>query len=81
MEKLEKFTFEKEDGTTVEANVLGCFTVKEIGKTYLLYNIEGDSVEASLVEEKGNVLELKDITEEDKETVEKIITEVIGDVE
>lgn len=81
MEKLEKFTFEKEDGTTVEANVLGCFTVKETGKTYLLYNIEDDSVEASLVEEKGNVLELKDITEEDKKTVEKIITEVIGDVE
>ena len=79
MEKLEKFNFEKEDGTTVEANVIGCFTIKELGKTYLLYNIEGDTVEASLVVDKGNVLELKDITEEDKFAVEKLITEIMGE--
>lgn len=78
MEKLEKFKFVKADGTEVEANVLGCFTIKETRKTYLLYNSEGDTVDASLVIDKGNVLELQDITDDDKVAVEKLVTEIMG---
>lgn len=77
MKKLEKFIFEKEDGTQVQANVIGCFTVKELGRTYLLYSVDGDTVDASLVVDKGNVVELKEIDEDDKYAVEKIIAEII----
>ncbi len=82
MEKLEKFSFEKEDGTVVNANIVGCFTVKEIGKTFLLYNTDGnDSVDVSLVVNKGNVVELNDISDEDLESVEKLISLVASEEE
>ncbi len=78
MEKLEEFTFYKEDGTKVEAKVLGCFTVVETGKTFLLYNAgDDDSVDASLVLDKGNVLELKEISAEDEEAVEQLVTNIL----
>ena len=79
MEKLEQFTFYKQDGTKVEAKVLGCFTVVETGKTFLLYNVDGDdSVDASLVIDKGNVLELKEISAEDQEAVEQLVTDLLN---
>lgn len=82
MEKLEKFIFTKEDGTQVEATVLGCFTIKETGKTFLLYNSgNDDSVDASLVVDKGNILELKDISPEDKYAVEKLVDEIMSEEE
>ena len=80
MEKLEKFTFFKQDGTQVEATVLGCFTVVETGKTFLLYNVgDDDSVDASLVVDKGNVLELKDISVEDQYAVEQLVTDILSE--
>ena len=74
MEKLEKFSFQKDDGTVVEASVIGCFTIKELNKTFLLYNTrKDDTVDASLVVDKGNVIELQNISEADKYAVEKLI--------
>ena len=78
MKKLEKFTFEKEDGTTVEANVLGCFTIKELDKTYLIYTVDDSTTEASIIVQNGEVLELKNIDDDDKYAVEKLISEMIG---
>lgn len=77
MEKLEKFTFEKEDGTLVDAKVLGCFTIKELDKTYLIYTTDNNTTEASMVIQNGDVLELKNIDEDDKFAVEKLISEMI----
>ncbi len=82
MEKLEKFSFTKEDGTVVNANIVGCFTVKEIGKTFLLYNTgEDDSVDVSLVINKGNVIELDDVSDEDLNAVEKLVSLVTNEEE
>lgn len=77
MEKLEKFNFQKADGTVVEATIVGCFTIKEVGKTFLLYNTgEDDSVDVSLVIDKGDVVELDNISKDDEAVVERLLEQI-----